>query len=154
MILDRLENAKQYAGIAPGIDKVLAAVAAYTPENYQTGKVELDGDNVFILRNAYTTGKKEGALMEAHRSYVDVMYMVEGEEMIYVKPTACLQNITMAYDPAQDALLATLDADTTAVRLQAGSFVVLFPQDAHAPAREVDGPANVKKIIGKVRVAP
>ena len=33
---------------------------------------------------------------------------------------------------------------------QAGSFVVLFPQDAHAPGCEADGKSSVKKIIGKV----
>ena len=54
--------------------------------------------------------------------------------------------------PAIEALLAELDADTTAVRLQAGCFVILFPQDAHAPACAVDAPKNVKKIIGKVKV--
>jgi hypothetical protein len=50
------------------------------------------------------------------------------------------------------ALLADFDTDATPVRLEAGSFVVLFPQDAHSPACHVDGPVNVKKIIGKVRI--
>ena len=80
------------------------------------------------------------------------MYMVEGEETIYVKPTSQLSNITMEYDPAGDALLAAMDADATPVRLTAGSFIVLMPQDAHAPACWVGEAKGVKKIIGKVRV--
>lgn len=152
MILDTIENAKAYEGLHPGIDMALKAVAAYTPENYETGKVELDGDKVFLLRNAYTTNDPAKAIFEAHRAYIDVFYMVEGEEIIYVKPTAQLSNITKEYDPAGDALLAAMDPDVTPVRLTAGSFVILMPQDAHAPACWVDGAKGVKKIIGKVRV--
>lgn len=152
MILDTITNASVYEGLHAGIDMALKAMAAYTPENYETGKVELDGDKVFLLRNAYTTNDPANAKFEAHRAYIDVMYMVEGEETIYVKPTSQLSNITMEYDPAGDALLADMDADTTPVRLTAGSFIVLMPQDAHAPACWVGEAKGVKKIIGKVRV--
>lgn len=153
MILDTLSNAERYASIHPGIAAALKAVAAFTPENYQTGKVELDGDKLYLNCAAYTTHPADTAVMEAHRDYVDVMYMVEGEEIIYVKPTDRLQNITTPYDPAIEALLADLDEDTTAVRLQAGCFVVLFPQDAHAPGCICGEAADVKKIIGKVCIA-
>ena len=51
-----------------------------------------------------------------------------------------------------EALLGDTDEDATAVRLEAGSFVVLFPQDAHSPACYADGKQTVKKIIGKVKV--
>ncbi len=80
------------------------------------------------------------------------MYMVCGKEAIGVTPSAELTEITKEYDPAGDALLADLDADATPVRLTAGSFIVLMPQDAHAPACWVDEAKGVKKIIGKVRV--
>ena len=65
-----------------------------------------------------------------------------------------LQNkiITKEYDPAIDALLAKLDSDAIPVRLTAGTFVVLLPQDAHAPACYDAAPQTVKKIIGKVKL--
>ena len=50
MILDTITNANVYAGLHAGVDMALKAMAAYTPENYQTGKGELDGDKVFLLR--------------------------------------------------------------------------------------------------------
>lgn len=152
MILDTMENAKQYQGLNSDVDRVLEAMQAYTPDNYPGGRVELDGDRLFMLLNSYETGSPEGALCEAHRQYLDVMYMVEGEETIYVKPTSQLKNVTKEYDPAIEALLGETDADATPVRLTAGSFIVLFPQDAHTPAMYADGPCQVKKIIGKVRI--
>ena len=152
MILDQLKNAKQYEGIHAGVDKALEAMKQYTPDNYPLGKVEIDGDNVFLLLNCYETRAKEESKAEAHRKYIDVMYMVEGAETIYVKSVDSLKHITAEYTPEMEALLGDTDEDATAVRLEAGSFVVLFPQDAHSPACYADGKKSDKKIIGKVKV--
>lgn len=152
MIYDVLSNAGKYAGLNVDIDKLLEAAKAYTPQNYPDGVVTLDGDNVFMNMARYDTNPVEEALMEAHQQYIDVMVMVEGSETIYVKEVSRLKNVTQAYDPNIDALLANLDADATPVRMEPGNFLVLFPQDAHAPACHADGCASVKKIIGKVRV--
>ena len=133
MIFDTIENAKTYKGLNERIDRVLEEVVKYTPENYTTGRVDLDGDNVYMNISAYETKPAAGSLAEAHRQYIDVMYMVEGEELIYVKPTDKLQNITKEYDPSIEALLADLDADATPVRLQAALWCC-SPRIPTAPA--------------------
>ncbi len=150
MILDTIANANVYAGLNARIDAALTAMRGYTPEHYPEGRLDLDGGNLFLLFNRYDTHSAQGALCEAHRKYIDVMYMVDGEETIYVKPTAQLSCITQAYSADADALLAQTDPDATPVRLAAGSFIVLFPQDAHTPACDTDHSHSVKKIIAKV----
>jgi YhcH/YjgK/YiaL family protein len=80
------------------------------------------------------------------------MVMVEGEETIYVKPTDRLTNITAAYDPAGDYLLAEFDQDGTPVHMTPGTFIILLPQDAHAPGCWYKESTGVKKIVGKVRI--
>lgn len=154
MILDKIENARLYASINEGINKVLELAKGLTPSNYPAEKIYIDGDNIFVNVPMYETHTKMGALTEAHRKYIDVMYMVEGSEIVYVKPTEKLSRITREYDPDGDALLADTDDDTTAVRLSAGMFLILFPEDAHAPACDPLPETNVKvkKIIGKVLI--
>ena len=152
MIFDILANASQYRGIHEGIDRVLCEAAQYGADNYPEGKRELEGDSLFMIFAQYDTKNAEGAQAEAHRKYIDVMVMVEGEETIYVKNTGRLSNVTMPYNDAQDALLADTDADATPVRLTPGSFIVLFPQDAHTPACHTTTQTHVKKVIGKVRI--
>ena len=153
MILDTMDNAGLYAGLSEGLGKALKALADYSQDPYVTGRTEIDGTKLFLLANAYETKPLgESSRMEAHRAYIDVMYMVEGEEMIYVKPTDRLTSVEKEYTPAMEALLALVDDDCTAVRLQKGQFVVLFPEDAHCPSCCVGEPAGVKKIIGKLAV--
>ena len=152
MILDQLKNASFYKDIQPGITAALEKAAAYTPDNYPGGRVDVNGDKLFLLLNEYETHSPEGALFEAHHKYIDVMYMVEGEEIIYVEPTDKLRTITKPYDPEMDYLLAELDRDATPVRLSAGQFIVLFPQDAHAPGCFDKTSEPVKKVVAKVRL--
>lgn len=154
MILDTIANASLYAGINEGINKVLELAKELTPSNYPTEKIYIDGDALFINVPKYVTHSREGALTEAHRKYIDVMYMVEGSENIYVKPAEKLSRITSEYDPDGDALLAVTDDDASTVRLEAGMFLILFPDDAHAPACDPlpDTGVSVKKIIAKVLI--
>ena len=150
MIFDSMSNASQYKGLNEGIDRIFAEAATVSAENFPKERRVLDGECLFMNFAAYETHAADTAFFEAHRRYADVMVMIEGEETIYVKNTAALSNVTKEYDAAKDCLFADLDADATPVRLTAGSFVVLFPQDAHAPGCDADGKASVKKIVGKV----
>ena len=98
----------------------------------------------------YDTNPTSAAKFEAYRKYVDVMYMVEGCETIYVKNVDKLRSVTDEYNPEIEALLADFEEDSTAVRLEKGDVIILFPQDAHAPGCIADAHCKVKKIIGKV----
>lgn len=152
MILDTLEHAAQYEAISEGLREAFRALKTAQLEPYVTGKTEIIADKLYLLKNAYSP-KAFGSesLLEAHRDFIDVMYMVEGEERIYVKPTQRLRKIDKPYDPSIEALLTRPEGDETAVLLQKGQFLVLFPQDAHCPANRA-GSETVKKIICKVKV--
>ena len=152
MILDRIENAGLYSNINEGINKVFEFAAGITSDTYPTERLYLDGEKLFINFPIYEAHCKKDGMTEAHRKYIDIMYMVEGSETIYVKNVNALKNVTKEYDLESDALLASIDEDASAIRLEEGSFIVLFPGDAHAPACKVDGAKDgkIKKLIGKV----
>ncbi len=152
MIYDTLNNAEQYKGLNADIDKVLEAAKAFTPENFPEGPIMLDGKDVYMNMAKYETYGTDKALVEAHQKYIDVFVMIEGSEIVYVKDVNCLTKITKPYDPSCDALLANYNEGASAIRMVPGSFLILFPQDAHAPCCYVDGPQAVKKVVGKVRI--
>ena len=83
---------------------ILEAVTAYTPDNYPVGRITFDGMNLYMNLEEFETHSREEGLAEAHRNYIDVMYIVEGAETIYVKPTDKLQNVKKEYNPERDIL--------------------------------------------------
>lgn len=149
MIFGTISNAGRYACVEP-LQRALALLKGYSPADFQGEKRAIDGERLFLLHAAYETEPVERGQMEAHRRYIDVMLMLEGEEAIYVKPTAELKEITQEYDESCDALLAKIDADAAKIVLTPGRFVVFFPEDGHCPACALKGPRHVKKVIAKV----
>ena len=152
MIYGSLKSADRYAAAFPDVAKALSVIKEYTAENFADGKRVIDGDDIFLNLFGYETKAKEEKIFEAHRKYIDVMYVVDGEETVLVKDTAALTKITKEYEDKDDYLLGALDADASAIRLFPGMFLVLFPEDAHAPGCNTEGSHAVKKIVGKVRI--
>lgn len=151
MIYGRVEDIAQYAAIHPEIKTVVEAAQNYSGTRFSPGRVELDGERVYMNLSSYQTHSSEGALAEAHRAYVDVMVMLEGTETVYVQHTSQMK-IVHPYDPQIEAALGKLSETPTAVVLKPGDFLILFPQDAHMPACHAAEESAVKKAIGKIRI--
>jgi len=153
MVIDRLEHAEQYAPLGKGIAQVLRWFMAYTDDGADLpARTELVPGEIFINGVNYVSQEKQEQQLEAHQRFVDVMYVVEGEERIFYQPfceTAC---VTMPYDAQKECALARLDADAATQRFSAGHFLIFFPQDGHLAAQLWDKPCKVRKFIAKVAV--
>ena len=151
MIYGSIKSIERYA-LPDNLLKALTEIQGYSVSNYSVGKKVIDGDNVFLNLFEYDTKDPTDAMMEAHRKYIDVMYVVNGEETVYVKDTSSLSKVTKEYEEDGDYLLGVLDEDTSAIKLYPGMFLVLFPEDAHAPGCNTCCSHAVKKIVGKAKI--
>jgi len=116
------------------------------------GKVEIDGNAVFALIQRYETQETDAPKFEYHRKYIDVQYLVSGEEIIGWAP-ADRMSITVPYDPEKDAAFGTVAAGKwTPVYLQQGQAAVFWPEDGHAPKLAAGTPSVVMKIVVKIAV--
>ena len=153
MILDTLENASLYESLGPGFAAAFAwlrrhgAAAAGEP-------VAVDGDRVVARPGAYETHPRDPARFECHRRYADVQFVAAGEELVEVAPPEALRPVA-PYDPDADVAWFASDAPRDAVRLPAGSFLVLWPHEAHQPGLATGaGPRHVRKVVMKVLLEP
>lgn len=152
MVLTVTQNLSQYAALSPRFSKAFAALDALAREPFVPGRHPVDGDSIYINALQYDTHPREAALMEAHRRYIDVMWLVSGREQIEVCPVEALTEVTQPYDPSGDALLAKLPRDVTRISMQPGSVCILFPKDGHAPGLHDGAACPVRKLIAKVLV--
>lgn len=153
MVIDRLDHAAQYYALGKGIETALRWFAAYADDGRDLPvRTVLDGERIFINGVNYTSEAKPQGQLEAHKKYIDVMYVVEGEEKFFYKPIAEVKHVTMPYDAEKECALAEIDADAAQVRFSAGHFLIFFPQDGHLAAQLWDKPCKVRKFIAKVAV--
>mgnify|MGYP000852649436 FL=1 len=149
MIIDSIENHHFYIGLGNRIRSALEHIRGTDFNRRETGRYDLDGDNLFVMVNDYETTRREEGQLEGHRKYIDVQYMVRGMEWIGYAPLSG-QNIAADYDAEEDCILYTGEADF--VKFEPGMFAVFFPHDLHLPGT-AGKPASVRKVVVKVKIA-
>jgi len=148
MIVDLLANSHLYRGLSSRIDRAFAYLHETDLAALEPGDYEIDGKNIYARALTYSTRLPEQGVWEAHRRYIDLQVMVQGEERICYAP---LSRLTPgAYDEAKDFLRLSGDGDS--VTLPSGSFMLLWPDDGHMPCLAVDAPGPVKKVVVKIAV--
>jgi biofilm protein TabA len=149
MILNSLTYAGHYEGLGTGIALGLAYLRNFdadTPE----GRHTLDGDDLFALVQRYHTGPATEKRFEAHREYIDIQYVVSGQERVLYVPVEGLQ-VDTPYRAGEDIELYADPAASSSLLLRPGEFAIFFPEDAHKPGCMAGSRAEVTKVVVKVR---
>ncbi|HEX2922083.1 MAG TPA: YhcH/YjgK/YiaL family protein [Bacteroidales bacterium] len=110
---------------------------------------DIDGNNVFALVSEYMS--KDEAPFEAHRKYVDIQYVVKGQEQMGVAPLSALKESTVAYDEMKDIEFMTV-TNSTYHKATPDNFLMFFPSAIHQPGMKIDQNTQIKKIVIKVRL--
>lgn len=150
MIIDRITNAHLYASLSPAFKQAFDYLQQTDLATLANGKYEIDSENMYVSVQEYDTKPKEQGKWEAHRRYIDVQYMIRGTEQIGYAHLAGLAP-AQAYDASRDVAFFSGAGDFST--MQEGSFMILFPEDAHMPCISVNEPTQVKKAVVKILVA-
>jgi biofilm protein TabA len=148
MITDNITNAGLYAGLSEPFQRAFAFLRETDLAQLPVGRIELDGKNLYVLIQEYSSKLPGTGKWEAHKRYIDVQYIIHGSERMGYAMLARLQQGT--YDPAKDFVPLAGDGDW--VTLNSGDFMVLYPNDGHMPGMAIDVPAPVKKAVVKIAI--
>ena len=92
------------------------------------------------------------ARFESHRDYIDIQYLLSGEEMIGVAPVGQLQGAT-PYDAAKDLVFYATPDRYHELAIPPGCFAVFFPWEGHMPMCHSRGPRELHKVVIKVSLS-
>lgn len=149
MIIDHISNASLYFPMGDAIKHSLDFLLNTDLSKLTEGRYDIDGDNAFALVQVYDTKPLEESVFEAHKQFVDIQYMVEGEEYIGYG-TLKNKKVIEAYSEENDCVLYR--GETDLIKLTVGMFAILYPQDLHMPRVSSNGSTAVKKIVVKVKL--
>lgn len=148
MIFDTLTNVDNYKGLG----RVYTALKFLSETDFSKmdlGRYELDGDNIFYMVQSYDTDPSK-TVSESHRKYIDIQFMVEGEEIIGVADISSEKELTEAKEKND---VWFYNCKTEPLTLSAGKYMVLYPNDLHCPGVATNGKAlTCRKVVVKVKV--
>ena len=147
MIYDTLNHISNYKGISSNLDTAISFILNTNLPALPNGRTVVSGDDVFVNVMDAQLKKQEDAVFEAHRQYADLQISLSGGESVGWLPISKLpkpdedNDNPLFHDFHRQAdVLLPLEPDR---------FVLLFPQDAHAPCI---GNGVSHKLVVKIKV--
>jgi len=156
MILGNLNKLGEMKYLAPMLREMLIYLKKNDLTDAKPGKIELQGDKLFINVEENDMAPVSERRPEAHRKYLDIQLVLEGEEAIGVAVDSREGNITGVaeeYSEERDIIFYEGLKRENIVELYPGDFAVFFPEDIHRPRCMVKGtPGRSKKAVVKMKL--
>lgn len=146
MILDTLQNSNLYKTLNENLTLGLEYLQNTDFSKLEMGKYEIKGEEVFAILQTYDTKEESECKLEAHKKYVDIQYMVSGNEIMGVVPFSD-QKITKDL-PDNDVTF--FEGKGKHILVEEGSFAVFFQTDVHAPGIRTNVSQKIIKVVVKV----
>lgn len=113
---------------------------------------EMITDDIFILKQAYKTKARNDCFFESHKKYIDIQYMVKGDEIMDVTHIDNLK-IVKDYDEKTDFIKYENKIEgISSLLIKEKELAIFYPSDAHQPCIKVDDSKLIYKAVVKIPV--
>lgn len=146
MILCPWKDLSRYAPAIPGLGEAMEKVDSLT--TFEPAVYPLSGGNRVVVMQG-TTLPADGGEAEAHRQYLDIQYVISGQEVVGWAPLDKLTP-TVPFDAEKD--VGFYSGEYEYIRIAPGYCYVVFPEDAHLPSRHLETANEYTKIVVKLKV--
>lgn len=140
--------------MAKSMDERVKEIMAYLKTkdllNTPVGRYQ-EADDWFYLVQAYDSKPVEQCRLETHKEYVDIQWVLAGEERLDVCAPEGLE-VEEPYSAEKDAAFWKAPEEMMQIVLTAGCYAVLYPENAHRPGRMVNESCPVNKVVVKVKI--
>ena len=148
MIFSAISQSSRYAALHPLFQRAFDYIRDTDLYNLAPGRYNILGDDLFAIVEHAQGKPKEHAQLEAHRKYIDIQLVLEGDEQMGWKPLADCLNPVSDHSTEKDIRFFH-DAPASWIAVPPDHFCIFFPEDAHAP---LVGAGNIRKVIFKIAV--
>lgn len=147
MIKDNIQRRTVYYSVSQSLKQGFEWIINNDLKSLANGIYEIN-ENVYASVQSYIT--KDDAPYEAHRDYIDIQYMISGEELSGVTDYSnCATK--EEYKKEKDIEFLYPPKNEEYFKIKEGEFFVFFPHDAHKPAIKINDNKLVKKAVVKVK---
>lgn len=149
MIHAILSESSRYEALHPLFKRAFDYLKSHDLLALEPQTITIDGDEIYGSLMELESHPQDEQPLEAHDKHIDIQLLLAGNERIGWRPRSLCTDVTVPYDQEKDILFFG-ERPTSFVDLLPGDFVILYPEDAHAPM--IGSGKEIKKIIVKVKL--
>lgn len=131
------------------IEKAVTYIKGLNIENVKTNEKIIVNDDFYYSVQVYNTKPENECMLESHRNYVDVQFVLSGCERMDIADISRLA-LKEEYNSEKDLMFWNIPKHLSSVTLNAGDIIILYPENAHRGAIFENDNSKIVKIVGKV----
>lgn len=145
MIIDDIKNIENYNIVPAKVVDFLKNLTIETP----VGHYEID-EKIYVNIDVYNTKSIADCRFEAHKKYIDIQMLLQGQEEIDILSADTLI-VSEKYDENRDVMFfENSDKIPDKIQLEPFKFAYILPSEAHKP--QIGNGQEVKKVVAKIAV--
>lgn len=138
---------------SPAIQKAVEYLRSRDFTQVPDGKYPIDGEKIYAKVERYHTRPQSECRPEAHRKFIDIQYVAEGEECLGWCPVSPDLKLAVPYDSEKDVMFYEKLIPDSSLVLTPDCYAVLYTDDVHSPCMSLDDEhTSVTKVVIKVAV--
>ncbi|MGX6979546.1 YhcH/YjgK/YiaL family protein [Vagococcus elongatus] len=143
MIIDNVKNIQRYQEMEE-IYLMLKTMKDYSGQSELISRQKMT-----INKIVFTAKSEEKRVFENHKKFIDVHYILSGEEKIDLADAAVLDELE-SYDTSKDIMFLSGNAQVEVI-LKPGDFLICYPSEAHKVGGKIsDDTKEITKFVGKI----
>ena len=150
MIFTSIYSNDDYKAYPEIIRKMIEYLKANDFVNMEPGVYELQGKDLYAQVFDAETGSIEEKKPESHKDYLDIQFLVSGEEKLGFTPYSEKYEVE-EYIKERDLIFYKNVENEGFVHAVPGCISVFFPCDIHRPAVAANNPMTIRKVVIKIR---
>lgn len=154
MIYGSIDEIRTEAAFSPSIRKAFKVLRETDFASMEKGTYPLDDDRLILQIHEIETSPKETRRAEVHVKYVDLQYIISGQELIGCYPDKGVDKVEEDLLSVRDILFYEYrdNPDEVMLPMKSGNFALFFPEDVHRPSCDFNGSHPVRKVVLKIKV--
>lgn len=148
MVIDKIENYRLYSKLTKRLAKGFEFITETDLVAIESGKHQIDNDDVFAIVQEYDTKEEKDCILEGHHKYIDIQYVIQGVELMGFTPLT--NQVSVEENLEKDYTF--YNGETSMIRVEEGMFTIFFPEDLHRPCVKAGQISKVKKVVVKVKI--
>ena len=153
MIVSHINNFEKEQGFfSPILQKGLRYLINTDFSKVSNGRHVICGDDMFAIISEYSPEDKEKRKPETHEKYIDIQYIISGEEIMGYKNFSQASMVLEDHLIEKDIVFYKGIDNESEIKLQQGMFAIFFPWDIHRPGCISKTDIEVRKVVLKIKI--
>jgi len=133
------------------LEKALEFIKNFNFNDCEEKRYDIDGEKMYMSVSLGVTKPLDDTMLESHGRYIDIHYMIEGEEQLGValEGSAALEYKNLM--ETNDAILYSSCENEYSIVIKQGEYAIFNTEELHRPSIAVNGNCiKIKKAIIKI----